>query len=391
MDNMIVFNKAVATSIFLITLASCNAFIARPTKTPIVIVTSLPTLTATSKPTNTPTPTIEPTETSSPVVFPTSTGKIAFISYRDGNEEIYLMNADGTEQTNLTRNSADDGLPVWSPDDSRIAFVSDRSGELDVYVVNADGLELRNLTNHSAIDTSPIWSPDGKQIAFISDRDGHEEVYTMNADGSQQIRLTHDPNTKGEPSWSPDGKLIAFTYNDFDNYNWDIYVVNVENAVITRLTDDPEADTTPSWSPDGKYIYFISGRDRGRSLYKMYPNGSQEVRVVWPWVGPMEQETWSPTKPYFATTWAPFEKRKSIYIFNPDGTEYHQLTDGTLFNKDSSPNWSPAGQHLAFSSNKDGNSEIYVIKIDGTELIRLTNDNDIDQSPIWQPIPILSH
>ena len=89
----------------------------------------------------------------------TLTGRIAFVSDRDGNVEIYVMDADGSNLTNLTNNPAYDWLPVWSPDGSRIAFVSDRDGNWEIYVVDADGSNLTNLTNNPADDLLPAWSP----------------------------------------------------------------------------------------------------------------------------------------------------------------------------------------------------------------------------------------
>src|SRR5262245_45114915 len=115
-----------------------------------------------------------------------SAGKIAFTSARDGNYEIYVMNADGAGQTNLTNNAAAaDKDPAWSPDGGKIAFVSDRNGRVDIFVMNADGTGVMPLTNDAAIDTSPSWSSDGAKIAFSSNRaGGNIDIYVMNADGS---------------------------------------------------------------------------------------------------------------------------------------------------------------------------------------------------------------
>ena len=108
--------------------------------------------------------------------------KIAFTSFRDGNAEIYVMNADGTNQTRLISHSASDEGPSWSPDGTKIAFRSNRDGSenWEVYVMNADGTNQTRLTSHSASDWPASWSPDGTKIAFHSKRDGSGDVYVMN-------------------------------------------------------------------------------------------------------------------------------------------------------------------------------------------------------------------
>ena len=83
-----------------------------------------------------------------------------------------------------------DFYPAWSPDGTKIAFTSDRDGIPKIYVMNADGTNQTRITDNPASDEAPAWSPDGSKIAFTSDRDGNPEIYVMNADGTDQTRLT---------------------------------------------------------------------------------------------------------------------------------------------------------------------------------------------------------
>ena len=127
--------------------------------------------------------------------FPGANGRIVFDTNRDGNEEIYAMNPNGTNQVNLTKYpSANDFDPAVSPDGTKIAFTSTRAGDPDIWVMNADGSNQQHLTTSTASDTDPSWSPDGKQIVFVSDRTGNPDIWVMNAsDGSILDNLTADP------------------------------------------------------------------------------------------------------------------------------------------------------------------------------------------------------
>jgi dipeptidyl aminopeptidase/acylaminoacyl peptidase len=97
----------------------------------------------------------------------------------------------------------DNGDNCLSLDNTKIAFVTDRDGNAEIYVMNADGTDQINLTNNPAHDSSPSWSPDGTKIAFMTGRDINGEIYVMNADGTDQVNLTNNPADDICPSWSP--------------------------------------------------------------------------------------------------------------------------------------------------------------------------------------------
>ena len=189
--------------------------------------------------------------------------QIAFSSNRDGNHEIYVMDADGTNQRRLTNNPASDYSPSWSPDGKRMAFVSRRDGHVhpidgwrtsEIYVMDADGNNQQRLTDNDFYDTHPSWSPDGERIAFISRRAGHfigefglsSEIYVMDADGKNTRRLTNNRKTDVSPSWSSDGKRIVFS--SYRDGNAEIYVMDNDGGNQQKLTNNPpHTNGGPAW------------------------------------------------------------------------------------------------------------------------------------------------
>lgn len=183
--------------------------------------------------------------------------RIAFQSSRDGNNEIYIMAADGSGQVNLTRNAAGDVSPAWSPDGSKIAFVSDRDGDEDIYIMDADGLNQKKVLDLSGEDKSPAWSPDGQYIAFHSDEDGDFEIYVVNADGTGLVQLTDHYNFDGFPSWqpSPSGLVSGSIPTELDP-------TNIRQMLDFNLMDWLSANAIP-----------MNTTETGRSLSDLAPLG----------------------------------------------------------------------------------------------------------------------
>ena len=230
--------------------------------------------------------------------------QIAFTSDRDGNQEIYVMKADGLNQNRLTSNLTQDFLGSWSPDSSQIAYSSIRDGSFDIIVMDVDGSNQTNLTDNPSRDWNCTWSPDGSRIAFTSNRKYYNpeilntnhngfhdsdwyycEIYVMNADGSNLIQLTDLGDQNKDIAWSPDGSRIAFSSKRGGGSvaNYEIYVMDADGSNVIRLTNNFTWDSLPIWSPDGLQIVFVSTRGLGSGnseIYVMNADGSNQIRLT---------------------------------------------------------------------------------------------------------------
>ena len=194
----------------------------------------------------------------------------------DGNAEICIISADGSGSfTNLTNNPARDTAPVFSPDGSKIVFTSNREGNYDLfqlYMMNADGSNQHRIYYSGAASNYPSWSPDGQKIVFSNDKEdgrtGNFEIFLIEPETiSAEIRLTFRRRYDTYPVFSPDGSRIAFT--SAADGNSEIYIMNADGSRLVRLTRDAAEDIQPSWSPDGKRIIFSSNRSGRFAIYEL--------------------------------------------------------------------------------------------------------------------------
>ena len=276
--------------------------------------------------------------------------QIVFGSTRDGNPEIYVMDADGNNQIRLTNHWEADLAPSWSPDGARIAFSSNRNGgSYQIYVMDSNGKNVRRLTS-GVNDRNPARSPGGEKIAFtgIGDEEiGREnrkaKIYVVGADGSNPQRLAGDiPSTDLNPAWSPDGQRIAFASYREDKAA-EIYLMDADGMNHQRLTHDEANDREPAWSPDGSKIVFK----------------------------------------------VEFDEDDIIAVIDNDGNNRKNLTEEVLngvWESKTGPTWSPDGKAIAYVSGIPGRNDtaIHLMTVNGVHLKRLGKlHNGVDYSPDW--------
>lgn len=294
-----------------------------------------PTLT----PSLTPTPSSTPAATSTVSVLPGyGRGHIVFSSLRDGNPELYLIDATGSDLRRLTQSPGDDWSPAWSRDARQIAFTSSRdataAGMHNIYIMDADGSNVRRLTYNLAWDEYADWLPDGSRIAFVTTADNNAEIFVAPTYGGDAQRLTFTSWNERNPAWSPDGSLLAFSSDQTGV--WQIYLMNADGSSPRQLSAMTADSFKPAWSPDGRRLAFHSDQ-----------NGNRD-----------------------------------IYTINTDGSNLRRLTSEP--SKDEHPAWSPDGSAIVFSSNRGGyTDDLYVMWADGSQPTLLFASTADDGSLAW--------
>ena len=274
-------------------------------------------------------------------VVETQPNRIVFVNTNDeGNENIFIMDEDGSNVVQLTNNDGVTSFPAWSPDGEQIVFNSTFDPNQDIHIMDADGSNVRRLIVSYDDEFEPTWSPNGEKIAFTASRyrwlesDEWFEIYVMDADGSNTLRLTVNDDLDYVPDWSPDGEYIAFASNRDGNI--DIFVMDADGTNLRQLTTDDSWDSFPDWSPDREQIAFHSDR-----------TGNFE-----------------------------------IFVMDADGSNVRQLTTSDGFDA-LHPAWSPDEKKIAFTKQNDSYAEIFVMDADGSNLKQITTGGG--GIPDWAP------
>jgi TolB protein len=392
-----------------------------------------------------PVPTTIPSSTSIPVGG--GSGKIAFTSEQDGEQNIYVVNVDGSNLVELASDISPKFNPAWTLDGAKVSFSSATEKSAGLYIMNADGTQLSKVLDTNEIDAyneihpdskmdigccSSVWSPDSTKIIFQTNRRvgcceliGHIHILKLN---NNQL-FTFRGGNWSPGFWSPDSKLFGFWGTDHCGESRSC-IMNIDDAkpITWNNLEGVNFGSSLYWSPDGKKIAFASfWNSKNSDVYVMNADGSDLINISRSLTkGQNGGPVWSPDSKKIAfsscdvylcelhvmnadgsnsikltspilwsndVAWSPDSERivyvsaetgnEEVYMVTSEGSDIVNLTDDLA--KDTSPVWSPDGKKIAFVSDRDGNDEIYILDLRDMSLFRLTNIDANDFSPVWLP------
>ena len=257
---------------------------------------------------------------------------------------------------------------------SRIAFVSDRSGNKELWVMRWDGSEPQQLTSHRSIALSPAWSPDGQWLCFTSFLRGSPQLFIFRPREGYLKALSMLPGVNSSPSFSPDGKQVAFAAGE--SGETDIFVVPAEGGTAIRLTHTRGISTQPAWSPSGRQIVFTSSVGGSPQLYIMDAEGTN-VRRLTSEDKYADEASWAPDGVRIAYTTLVDDRFQIATLDLRTGARSFIAAPGN----NESPCWSPDGTVLAFVSNRTGTKQIFITDQVGRPRQITTEGNNIQ--PAW--------
>ena len=319
--------------------------------------------------------------------FASAREQILFVSGRHGNDEIY-RHFPGAKTQRLTFDEGGHYYPALSPDGKKMAYVSTIDKVFEIAVLDFKSGKRQQLTFSLKSNRHPTWSPDGSRIAFSSERDGDSDIFIMDSTGKNVTKMTDNfPWDDSSPHWSPTSQKVVFI-SDRDGKANEIYLLDTQTGNQRQLTTSSVRAVYPKWSPNGSQIAYLSPRRQKfpphiMGIWRVKPDGSDLEALVAD--GDFNED------PKFSRDgkWLAFVSHRNlnqdIFALHLETQELKRLT--THPGEDSSPDWSPDGESIVFSSNREGipDFDIYTMSVNREQLTNLTKSGMVELNPAWSP------
>lgn len=317
-------------------------------------------------------------------------GRVAFSSDRSGDLEVWELDLDGLglRQLSAGPGRADFAGPAHATGGVlAISSAQGSDGHLEQLWVLRAGHPPRALGRPGGKVRNPVWARDGTWIAYESDVDSFREIYRVGAEGGEPVRLTHEPAGNYEPVIAPDGSRVAFVSSRGGGVA--VWSMAPDGGDLRRLTAGPGEAIRPTWSPDGGSLAVFRGRGGTLWVERFDLASPADAQVLW---RPPPGAAWA-LVPDQGLAWSPDGASLAFTVREPAGGTAIQVVDAVTGQKrwrssvgphDELASWAPGGEALVFSSDVDGNTDLWVSRPDGTELRRLTDHPATDWLPRWR-------
>jgi TolB protein len=287
------------------------------------------------------------------------------------------------EQKTIARKIASDILLALTGDEgefsTKIAFVSKKKSQADIYTINYDGSEMKKVTSHDSIVIGPRWSPDRRYLAFTSYRDGRPEGYVRDLKNSTDKKIASFEGLNLCGSFSPDGSKLLLTLSKEGNE--ELYILELDSMKLSRITHNYSIDVSPTWSPDGNKIAFVSNRSGSPQIFVMDADGNNARRITFEG-NYNTSPSWSPRSDRIAYEGL-INGKFQIFSIDAEGNNLLQLTFDNA--KNEYPSWSPSGRQIVYSSKVSAKNKICIMNANGLNVRVLMESTNSSLMPAWSP------